>query len=49
MKKNINIFLEHILESTSLIEEYTKDRKKSEFIKSKQLQDSVIKRIEIIG
>ena len=49
MKKNINIFLEHILESISLIEEYTKDRKKSEFIKSKQLQDSVIKRIEIIG
>jgi len=49
MKKNINIFLEHILESILLIEEYIKDKNESEFIKSKQLQDSVIKRIEIIG
>jgi len=49
MKKNINIFLEHILESIFLIEEYIKDKNKSEFIKSKQSKDSVIRRIEIIG
>jgi len=49
MKKNVPIFLEHILESNNLIEEYIDDKKKSDFLKSKQLQDSVIRRIEIIG
>lgn len=48
MKKDINIFLEHILESIYLIEEYIKDKNKSEFLKLRQLQDSVIRRIEII-
>jgi uncharacterized protein with HEPN domain len=32
-----------------LIEEYIKDKGKSDFLKSKQLQDSAIRRIEIIG
>ncbi|MBY9002646.1 MAG: DUF86 domain-containing protein [Candidatus Lokiarchaeota archaeon] len=49
MKKNIKIFLEHILDAINLIEEYTKDKKKPEFLESIQLQDSVIRRIEIIG
>jgi uncharacterized protein with HEPN domain len=49
MKKNIRIFLEHILESINLIEEYVKDKNKSDFLKSKQLQDSIVRRIEIIG
>ena len=49
MKKDPKIFLEHILESIELIEEYTKDKTKEEFSKSTQLQDSVIRRIEIIG
>lgn len=49
MRKNVNIFLEHILEAINLIEEYIKDKKKSDFLESKQLQDSVIRRIEIIG
>ena len=49
MKKNVKIFLEHILEAINLIEEYIKDKKKSDFLESKQLQDSVIRRIEIIG
>jgi len=49
MKKNFIVFLEHILESISLIEEYTADKTKKEFLNSKQLQDAVIKRIEIIG
>jgi len=49
MKKDITIFLKHILESIDLIEEYIKDKKKTEFLKLKQLQDSVIRRIEIIG
>ncbi len=39
MKKDIKIFLEHILESINLIEEYTKGKKENEFLNSKQLQD----------
>jgi uncharacterized protein with HEPN domain len=49
MKKDINVFLEHVLESISLIEEYTKDKSEEEFLNSKQMQDAVIRRIEIIG
>ncbi len=49
MKKNVKIFLEHILEAINLIEGYVKDKEKSDFLKSIQLQDSVIRRIEIIG
>jgi uncharacterized protein with HEPN domain len=49
MKKDIRIFLEHILESIELIEAYVKDKDKSDFLESTQLQDSVIRRIEIIG
>ena len=49
MKKNVKIFLEHILEGIGLIEEYVKDKERSDFLSSTQLQDSVIRRIEIIG
>jgi uncharacterized protein with HEPN domain len=49
MKKNVNIFLTHILDSINLIEEYIKGKSKLDFLKSKQLQDSIIRRIEIIG
>jgi len=48
MKKDPKIFIEHILESIARIEEYTKETKK-EFLNSKQTQDAVIRRIEIIG
>ena len=49
MKKNGKIFLTHILESINLVEEYLKGKSKLDFLNSKQLQDSVIRRIEIIG
>jgi uncharacterized protein with HEPN domain len=49
MKKDPKIFIEHILESIARIEEYTKEITKKEFLKSKQIQDAVIRRIEIIG
>lgn len=49
MKKNAKIFLTHILDSINLVEEYIEGKGRSEFLKSKQLQDSVIRRIEIIG
>ena len=49
MKKNINLFLAHILESIKLIEEYIEGKNRNDFLESKKLQDSVIRRIEIIG
>ena len=49
MKKNATIFLTHILDSINLVEEYLKGKSKLDFLNSQQLQDSVIRRIEIIG
>jgi len=49
MKKNWVIFCHHILESIRLIEEYTRGKTEEDFLSSSQLQDSVIRRIEIIG
>ncbi|MBC8416160.1 MAG: DUF86 domain-containing protein [Candidatus Cloacimonetes bacterium] len=49
MKKDPKIFIEHILECIELIEKYTENKKDADFFNSIQLQDSVIRRIEIIG
>ena len=49
MKKDPKIFIEHILESIAKIEEYTRKTTKKEFLNSEQIQDAVIRRIEIIG
>ena len=49
MKKDIITFIEHILECIELIEKYTDNKKEDDFFDSIQLQDSVIRRLEIIG
>ena len=49
MKKDPKIFVEHVLESIARIEEYTKEIEKDEFLSSRQIQDAVIRRIEVIG
>ncbi len=49
MKKDISVFLGHIVESIERIEEFTRDASKDDFYKSVQVQDAVIRRIEIIG
>ena len=49
MSKDVNIFIEYILESIKLIETYTSRISKEEFLKSKQIQDAVMRRLEIIG
>ncbi|MBW9221639.1 DUF86 domain-containing protein [Methanothermococcus sp. SCGC AD-155-C09] len=49
MKKDVRIFIEHILECIKLIEEYTENKTEEDFFASIQLQDAVIRRIEIIG
>ena len=49
MKKDITIFLKHILESIAKIEEFTEGISKTGFVASAKTQDAVIWRIEIIG
>lgn len=49
MKKDPKIFLQHILESIFEIEKYTMDVSEDKFMKSTQIQDAVIRRLEIIG
>jgi uncharacterized protein with HEPN domain len=49
LKKDLNVFLEHILESISLIESYTQHLSKEDFLKNRQIQDAVMRRLEIIG
>ena len=44
-----NIFLDHILQSIELIEDYTKDITKEEFINTDFIQEAVIRRIKIIS
>ena len=48
MKKDPRIFIEHILESIELVIDYTQGVTKEDFIKSSQLQDAIIRRVEII-
>jgi len=49
VKKDAKAFIEHILECIKLIEEYTDNKTEDDFFDSIQLQDSVVRRIEIIG
>ena len=46
MKRDYKLYINDIRESVALIEEYIKDTSEKEFIKNKQLQDSVIRRLE---
>lgn len=49
MNKDPEPFLRHILESIEWIERYVENISKENFIKSVQIQDSVMRRLEIIG
>lgn len=49
MSKDYKILAGHILESIAWIERYTKNLSEDGFVKSVQTQDSVIRRLEIIG
>ena len=49
MKKDPKILIQHILECIELIAKYTEDKSENDFFDSIQLQDAVIRRIEIIG
>jgi uncharacterized protein with HEPN domain len=43
------VFLKHILESIERIESYAKNISKEKFTKQIQLQDAIIRRLEIMG
>jgi len=49
MSKQKQKFIDHILESIELIEEYLIGVSEQDFWEKKQIQDSVLRRIEIIG
>lgn len=49
MRKEPLIFIQHIQECIYLIEEYTKGFTKEKFKRNIATQDSVIRRLEIIG
>ena len=49
MKKDPKVFIGHILESIHLIEKYIDGISKEDFLKSINIQDAVIRRLEIIG
>lgn len=49
MIKNDRVYLEHILEAISKIEDYTHDISIFDFGKNIMVQDAVIRNIEIIG
>ena len=49
MEKDPNLFIRHILESIEIIETYKTNLSKEAFLNSVEKQDSLIRRIEIIG
>lgn len=49
MKKDSSVFISHILESICAVENYIKDITEEKFSRSPQIQDAVIRRLEIIG
>ena len=49
MKREAGIYIDDIIESISLVERYIKAINKEKFDNNTQLQDAVIRRLEIIG
>lgn len=49
MKRDMRVYIEDILESIAKIEEYTKEIAEDDFYENTQVQDAVLRRLEIIG
>jgi len=49
MKKDDSVYLRHILDAISRIEEYTQGIKYEDFMDNHLIQDGVIRQVEIIG
>lgn len=49
MKRDFRVYLDDILESIERIEDYTKGKTEEVFKRNTELQDAVLRRLEIIG
>jgi hypothetical protein len=49
MNRDIRVYLQDIIESIEIIEEYTQELSSEDFFDRRQTQDAVIRRLEIIG
>jgi uncharacterized protein with HEPN domain len=49
MKRNLKLYLQDIWESILAIEEYTQNLTEDEFYSNRQVQDAIVRRLEIIG
>jgi uncharacterized protein with HEPN domain len=49
MKRDLRVYVEDIWESIAKIEEYTKGTTEDDFYKDTQVQDAVLRRLEIIA
>ena len=49
MKKDPVFFIKHMLEAIELIEKYVGGKTREDFFASSQIQDAVIRRLEIMG
>jgi len=49
MSKDYLVYIDHILESITKIEEYTSNLSKEEFFNNELIQDAVIRKLEIVG
>lgn len=49
MKRDIRVYLEDVLESIEKIEEYIKPITENDFYKNTQVQDAILRRLEIVG
>lgn len=49
MKRDRRLYVEDILESIAKIEEYTKGMVEDDFFRNTQVQDAVLRRLEVMG
>lgn len=49
MKRDVRVYIEDILESIEKIEHYTESITEEDFYRDTQIQDAVLRRLEIIG
>ncbi|MBU3942180.1 MAG: DUF86 domain-containing protein [Nanoarchaeota archaeon] len=49
MKRDFKVYINDVLESIEKIEDYIKGVSESEFKKNLQLQDAILRRLEVIG
>ncbi len=49
MTRDVRLYIEDVLDSIAKIERYTKDINENDFLADTQAQDSVLRRLEIIG